>query len=67
MLSQINLIEKDLNKLKETININKDISELKSQIFLLKEMITKNKKGQIDPRWILIIILIILTILFLMQ
>ena len=67
MLSQINLIEKDLNKLKETININKDISELKSQIFLLKEMITKNKKGQIDPRWIIIIILIILTILFLMQ
>jgi len=60
-------IKEDLNKLKDNINIIKDTAKLDVRLSFLegKLLKMKNKKGQIDPRWIILIIIIILTILYL--
>lgn len=66
---RINKIEKDLNKLEGKLDLYKDIAELKSRMSLFEKMLGKkiDKKGAIDPRWIIIIIILILLYLFLRQ
>lgn len=63
----ISEVKKDLNNIKNVINLITDTAKLSSKIdFLEKEVIKmKNKRGQIDPRWIIILIIIILLILYL--
>lgn len=59
-------IKKDLNKIKENIDMIMDNVRLKARLFFLENKM-KNKKAQfvIDPRWILIGIIILLVILYL--
>lgn len=63
----ISEIKKDLNNLKGMINIIIDTARLTSKVdFLEREVIKmKNKRGQIDPRWIILLIIIILLLLYL--
>ena len=57
--------KKDLNNLKDKFELRGEISDLKSKMNLL-EKITKNKKAQIiDPRWIIIGLIILLVLLYL--
>ncbi len=62
----ISEIKKDLNKIKGNLNMIMDNAELKARLSFLENKM-KNKKGQfvIDPRWILIGIIILLVILYL--
>lgn len=62
-ISQINYntnllkeLKKDLNNLKDSLRLREEISDIKAKMNLL---IPKTKKGQIDPRWIVIFIIII--------
>ena len=59
-------IKKDLNKIKENIDMIMDNAKLKARLSFLENKM-KNKKAQfvIDPRWILIGIIILLVILYL--
>jgi len=59
-------IKKDLNKIKDNINMIMDNAKLGARLSFLESKM-KNKKGQfvIDPRWILIGIIILLVILYL--
>jgi len=66
---KIRNFEKDLNNLKERFDIQKDIADLRSRVSFFEKMIGKRvgKKGAIDPRWIILIIILILLYLFLKQ
>ena len=66
---KINKIEKDLNNLEGRLDLSKDIAELKSRMSLFEKMQGKKigKKGALDPRWIIILIILILLYLFLRQ
>ena len=55
-------LRKDLNNLKNEINSIKDISDLKARVSVLEKM---KKKGQIDPRIIILIIILVLFLLYL--
>ena len=62
---EINKIKKDLNIIKDKLNFKKDVSDLNAKILVIENMLKmKNKRGQIDPRWILIIIILILFYLY---
>jgi len=63
----ISEIRKDLNKIKDNIDMILNTAKLDARLsFLEKRFLkVKNKKGQIDPRWILILIIIILLMLYL--
>jgi len=60
---------KDLNKLKDNLEINKKLAELEVRIssFEKKNKRKMDKKGVFDPRWIIIIVILILLYLFLKQ
>lgn len=64
-------IKKDLNSIKEKLDIYRSISKIEAKVSLLQENSLKmgnrlrNKKGQIDPRLVLIVIIIIFLYLFL--
>ena len=62
-------LQKDLNSFKETINIIRDLADLKSRISSLENLIKMkfNRRGVIDPRIVIIIIIIILVYLFLKE
>ncbi|MBS3151198.1 hypothetical protein J4443_02345 [Candidatus Woesearchaeota archaeon] len=62
----IKMLQKDLNSFKDTINIIRDISDLKSRMSNLEKM-KLNKKGIIDPRIVVIVLIIILIYLFLRE
>ena len=58
-------IQKDLNSLKQRMHLHKNIADLKARVTNME--LSLMKKGQIDPRWIIILIIIILMVLFLRQ
>jgi len=59
-------IKKDLNKIKDNLDMIMNYAKLEARLSFLENKM-KNKKGQfiIDPRWILIGIIILLLILYL--
>ncbi len=58
-------IKKDLNIIKDKLNFKKDMSDLNTKILVIENMLKiRNKRGQIDPRWILIVIIIFLFYLY---
>lgn len=62
---EIQEIKKDLNIIKDKLNFKKEVYDLNTRILVIENMLKmKNKRGQIDPRWILIIIIIILFYLY---
>jgi len=62
----INNIGKDLNILKDKLNFKEDVAKLDTRISVIEQIFRmKNKRGQIDPRWIVIIIILILLFLYL--
>lgn len=64
--SQIKGIRKDLNIVKEKIDYNRQIAKLDARTSLIEKLITmKNKKGMIDPRWVVIVIILMLLLLYL--
>ena len=63
--NNIETIRKDLNNIRERLDLKEEISDLSARVSLIEKSRMNNKKGQIDPRWIIIIIIIILLILFL--
>lgn len=65
-LKKIDKIEKDLNALEDRLDINKEIMDLKFRMSLFEKR-KMNKRGIIDPRWIIIIIILILLYLFLKE
>jgi len=60
-------LRKDLNNVKERLDIREEMYNLSSRVSTIEQLhkMMRNKKGQIDPRWVLIVIIIILFILFL--
>jgi|SaaInlStandDraft_6_1057023.scaffolds.fasta_scaffold147745_2 hypothetical protein len=63
--NSIEAIRKDLNNVKERLDLKGELSDLSARVSLIEKVKMKNKRGQIDPRWIVIIIIIVLLILFL--
>jgi len=62
----IEIIKKDLNIVKGKLNFKEDVAKLNTRLSIIKALLKmKNKRGQIDPRWILIVIILILLYLFL--
>lgn len=63
----ISKIKKGLNNINDKINNITDTAKLDVRLsFLEKRLLNmKNKKAQIDPRWIILLIIIILLILYL--
>jgi chromosome segregation ATPase len=71
-IRKINDVEKDLYSLRQEINKVKEVAEVKARLTWLEKILHKKvvkkkigKKGQIDPRWIIIAIILILLYLFL--
>ncbi|GEM_PF-1064792 len=63
---EIGLVRKDLNSINEKLNFKESINMLDKKIYVIEEVLKmKNKRGQIDPRIILIIIIIVLFFLYL--
>ncbi|MBS3140629.1 hypothetical protein J4405_00620 [Candidatus Woesearchaeota archaeon] len=63
---EIETIKKDLNIIKDKLNFKSDVAKLDTRISVIEELIKmKNRKGQIDPRWIVLILIIILFLLYL--
>ena len=61
----IKKVKEDLNSLKEQINYNKQLENLKIKCAVMENMMLKNKRGIIiDPRWVVIIIMLILFFLY---
>ncbi len=61
----IELIKKDLNIIKDKLNFRRDMTDLNTRISVIENLFKmKNKKGQIDPRWILILIILFLFYLY---
>jgi hypothetical protein len=58
---------KDLNIVQDKLNFKSDVSKLDTRISVLEQLLKmkNNKKGQIDPRWVVIIIILILLYLYL--
>ena len=64
--NKISTIEKDLNIVKDKLNFMSNMAKLDKRISIIENTLkTKNKRGQIDPRWVLIIIILILLYLYL--
>jgi|TARA_Y100000310_G_scaffold345846_1_gene471136 flagellar motor component MotA len=62
----IKRISKDLNIIKDRLEFKREVDELKIRINSLENLIKmKGKKGNIDPRWIIIVVILILFVLFL--
>jgi len=55
-------MKKDLNNIKDKLDISERIANLEAKMSLLSK---KGKRGQVDPRWIIIIIILVLLFLFL--
>lgn len=66
---KITSLQKDLNSLKEKVNVIRDIADLKSRIYSLEQFVKMkfDKRGVVDPRIVVIIIIIILVYLFLKE
>jgi len=62
--NKINENAESINKIREEIETNKRLSELDKRVSIL-EKIKGNKRGSIDPKWILLIILLLLFYLYL--
>lgn len=58
---------KDLNNINNKISIITDAAKLDARLSFLEKNFLKmqNKRGQIDPRWVIILIIIILLFLYL--
>lgn len=66
-IDQININKKDIQELKERMDTEKHFNEIEKRLSVL-EALLKNKKGRglfIDPKWIFLIILLILFYLYL--
>ena len=63
-LDKINTNQKDITDLKEKFNLEKRFNEIEKKIEVLNEKM-KNKKGSIDPRIVIMIILLLLFYLYL--
>lgn len=63
----IRRLQKDLNSLKGTINVMREVSDLRYKMSFLEKLINMkvDKKGVIDPRIVIIIIIIILIFIYL--
>ncbi len=63
----INDVRKDLNIVKDKLNFKSDVAKLDTRISILEQFskMNKNKRGQIDLRVIVLIIIFILFFLFL--
>ena len=58
-------IKKDLNIIKDKLKFKEEVFDLSNRISIIENTLKmKNKRGQIDPRWILIIFIIILFYLY---
>ena len=60
-------LKKDLNNLKDDFNMIRDVSKLEARTSFLENILfkMKNKRGQIDPRWVIILIILILLFFYL--
>ncbi len=65
--SHLSKMQEDLNSLKERLNLKEQISDLTARISFMERTKMGNKKGQIDPRWYLILVMIILLILYMKE
>lgn len=66
-LEQINKNKKDIQELREKMDIEKHFNEIEKRLAII-EALRRNKKGRgfsIDPKWIFLIILLILFYLYL--
>ena len=62
----IELVNKGLNSIKETLHVRKDIDKLQVRMIGLEQMLgIQGKKGVVvNPQWVMIIIMIILLIVY---
>ncbi len=60
-------IQKDLNKINDNVSNMKEVAKLSAKVSFLEKILVnkmKNKKSQIDPRWVILLIIILLLILY---
>ena len=70
MINDIENNKKELEEIKKDLNFKELFNKMDIRLSVIEELMKnqkRGKRGQVDPRWIAIIILIILLILFLRQ
>lgn len=62
----IQQVKKDLNIVEDKLNFKSDVENLNIRLSVMENLFNpKNKKGQIDPRWVIIIMILVVFFLYL--